>query len=145
MAHKKDMVNHPPHYNSHPSGVECIEIIRSMNFNIGNAFKYLYRRENKDNLAQDIKKSIWYINDEIAKRNKWGYTPFAPFFIPIFYTSRQDLFGEYNHRKDLIDKFAIYENDLVIIRIFNLLHEADIQFWDIKKLEEAKLLINNHL
>lgn len=37
------MVNHPPHYTSDPSGVECITITRHRNFNIGNAIKYLWR------------------------------------------------------------------------------------------------------
>ena len=31
------MVNHPPHYKQHPSGVECIEITRNMGFVLGNA------------------------------------------------------------------------------------------------------------
>ena len=38
-----DTVNHPAHYNTHPSGVECIEITEHFNFNIGNAIKYLWR------------------------------------------------------------------------------------------------------
>ena len=40
---KTDSVNHPSHYNSHPSGIECIEIARHHNFNIGNTIKYLWR------------------------------------------------------------------------------------------------------
>jgi len=38
-----DPVNHPPHYNRHPSGVECIQITEHMNFNLGNAVKYICR------------------------------------------------------------------------------------------------------
>jgi len=34
-------VNHPAHYNSHPSGIECIEIIRPMHCDLANAVKYL--------------------------------------------------------------------------------------------------------
>ena len=40
---KKDNVNHPKHYTSDPSGIECIDITRHRNFNIGNAIKYLWR------------------------------------------------------------------------------------------------------
>lgn len=40
---KNDDVNHPKHYTSDPSGVECIDITRHRNFNIGNAIKYLWR------------------------------------------------------------------------------------------------------
>lgn len=65
-----DLVNHPPHYTSHPSGVECIDITEHMNFCIGNAVKYLWRRGNKgsaDDEIQDLKKAVWYINREIAR------------------------------------------------------------------------------
>ncbi len=67
----KEMVNHPRHYNNHPSEIEAIDVIRSMCFNIGNGFKYIYRRNDKNNAIQDLKKAIWYIDDEIERRNKW--------------------------------------------------------------------------
>ena len=65
----KDMVNHPPHYTSDKSGVECIEITRHRNFNVGNAIKYLWRAGIKDDAKQieDLKKAIFYINDEINR------------------------------------------------------------------------------
>ena len=34
-----DAVDHPPHYTSHPSGIECIQITEHMGFNLGNAIK----------------------------------------------------------------------------------------------------------
>jgi len=66
---ENDAVNHPKHYNSHPSGVECITITRHMTFNLGNAMKYLWRNGLKDGSPsiQDLEKAIWYINDEIKK------------------------------------------------------------------------------
>lgn len=63
-----DPVNHPKHYTSHPSGVECITITRHMNFNIGNAIKYLWRADEKGASLEDLKKAAWYINDEIKRR-----------------------------------------------------------------------------
>jgi hypothetical protein len=63
-----DLVNHPPHYTSHPSGVECIQITRHMGFNIGNAIKYLWRADEKGNAIEDLKKAAWYIEDELRKR-----------------------------------------------------------------------------
>lgn len=63
-----DMVNHPPHYTSHPSGVECIEIVRHMGFNLGNAFKYIWRADLKGEAIEDLRKALFYINDEITKR-----------------------------------------------------------------------------
>ncbi len=61
-----DVVNKPKHYNSHPSGIQCIEITRHMNFNVGNAIKYLWRTDHK-NGVQDLEKAVWYIQDEIAR------------------------------------------------------------------------------
>lgn len=69
----EDNVNHPKHYNSHPSGVECIEIVQHHDFCIGNAIKYLWRAGlktefgmvDKDKHIEDLEKAIWYINREI--------------------------------------------------------------------------------
>jgi hypothetical protein len=64
-----DAVEHPAHYTSDPSGVECIAITRHRNFNVGNAFKYLWRAGLKDDAKQveDLRKAVWYINDEIER------------------------------------------------------------------------------
>ena len=61
----EDVVNHPKHYTSDPSGVECITITRHRNFNIGNAIKYIWRAGLKDSDAQiqDIDKAIWCLRD----------------------------------------------------------------------------------
>ncbi len=65
-----DMVNHPPHYTSHPSGVECIQITEHMNFCLGNAVKYIWRAGLKGSGVEDLKKAKWYIEREIARREK---------------------------------------------------------------------------
>lgn len=67
-----DAVNNPKHYTSDPSGIECIEITRHRNFNVGNAIKYLWHAGLKDSDAtvQDLQKAIWYINDEIERLKK---------------------------------------------------------------------------
>jgi hypothetical protein len=64
-----DQVNHPVHYTTDPSGVECIEITRHRNFNIGNAFKYLWRAglKDEDKHIQDLRKAMFYIQDEINR------------------------------------------------------------------------------
>lgn len=49
----EDEVNHPKHYNQHPSGVECIDITEGFNFNVGNAIKYLWRAGLKSNNPVD--------------------------------------------------------------------------------------------
>lgn len=69
---KDDAVNHPTHYTTHPSGIECIEITRHHDFAIGNAIKYLWRAglKDSDNEVQDLKKAIWYIQDKINQLEK---------------------------------------------------------------------------
>jgi hypothetical protein len=67
---KHDIVNHPPHYTSHPSGVECIQITEHMGFNLGNALKYIWRCDLKRDAIEDLEKAKWYIEREIAKRVK---------------------------------------------------------------------------
>ena len=59
-------VNNPKHYTSHPSGIECIQVTEHMNFNLGNAVKYLWRTDHKNGL-EDLKKARWYINREISR------------------------------------------------------------------------------
>ena len=74
---KIDMVNHPPHYTQHPSGVECIDITRHYCFSIGNAIKYLWRAglkkdaslEDKQKEIEDLEKAIFYIKDRIKQIN----------------------------------------------------------------------------
>lgn len=63
-----DPVNHPPHYTSHPSGIECIQITEHMGFNLGNALKYIWRCDEKLDAIEDLKKAKWYIDRELTKR-----------------------------------------------------------------------------
>jgi hypothetical protein len=62
-------VNHPSHYNSHPAGIECIDVVEHMTFNIGNAIKYLWRAGLKPNAPsdQDIAKAQWYLERELSR------------------------------------------------------------------------------
>lgn len=74
----EENVNHPQHYNQHPSGVECIDIARYYPFAIGNAIKYLWRAGLKKDAAledvekeiEDLNKAIWYITDRINQLRK---------------------------------------------------------------------------
>lgn len=63
-----DLVNHPPHYTAHPSGVECIQVTEHMNFCLGNAVKYIWRADLKNDAIEDLKKAVWYVNREIERR-----------------------------------------------------------------------------
>lgn len=65
-------VDHPAHYNVHPSGVECIQIVEHMPFNIGTAVKHVWRYGLKDVEydEQDLDKAIWYLQREKFRRNQ---------------------------------------------------------------------------
>jgi len=63
-----DAVNHPQHYRSHPSGIECIQITEHMGFCLGNAVKYIWRADLKGNAIEDLEKAAWYIRREIERR-----------------------------------------------------------------------------
>lgn len=63
------LVNHPPHYTSHPSGIECIQVTEHMGFCLGNAIKYIWRADLKNDAIEDLKKAVWYLNREIEKRS----------------------------------------------------------------------------
>ena len=65
-----DLVNHPPHYTAHPSGVECIQITEHMGFCLGNAVKYIARAGKKvgGDPIQDLEKAKFYLDREINTR-----------------------------------------------------------------------------
>lgn len=64
----KETVDHPKHYNTNPSGVECITVVEHMSFNLGNAIKYIWRAGDKGKFEEDIKKAIWYLNRELERK-----------------------------------------------------------------------------
>lgn len=64
----EDAVNNPKHYTSHPSGIECLDVTRHMSFNLGNATKYIWRCDLKKDAIEDLRKAIFYLNDEINLR-----------------------------------------------------------------------------
>ena len=74
---KEDMVNHPSHYTwlKELCGIEVIDITRHMDFDLGNAVKYILRAGHKKDSSlsdnqkeiEDLKKAIFYINDKIKQ------------------------------------------------------------------------------
>ena len=69
-----DPVNHPKHYTNHPARcecgkpIECIQITEHMGFCAGNAVKYLWRADLKNDAIEDLRKAVWYITREIERR-----------------------------------------------------------------------------
>lgn len=64
------IITHPVHYTNHPSGVECIAIAEHYNFCLGNVIKYVWRAGSKGDAVEDLKKARWYLEREIANREK---------------------------------------------------------------------------
>jgi len=61
-----DPVNHPAHYKV--GGIETIDFIEAkrLNYNMGNAVKYITRADHKGNRKQDLEKAIWYLKRELG-------------------------------------------------------------------------------
>jgi len=59
-----DAVDHPK------SGIECIDVVEHMGFNLGNAIKYIWRADEKGAAVEDLRKAAWYIQREIDRRAK---------------------------------------------------------------------------
>ena len=65
-----DPIN-PAHYKSHPSGVECIDVVEWFTFNLGNAVKYIWRSGHKNpDPLEDLRKARWYLDREIRRLEK---------------------------------------------------------------------------
>ena len=73
-----ECIDHPHHYNwlKNKCGIEVIDITRHLDFDLGNAIKYILRAGKKPIVTennvdfnkaaiQDLNKAIWYINDKI--------------------------------------------------------------------------------
>lgn len=69
-------VAHPKHYNAHPSGIECLDVVERMPFCLGNAVKYLWRADHKGNSAEDVQKALFYLDRVLTDRttNRLGQT-----------------------------------------------------------------------
>jgi hypothetical protein len=131
VQEKNEFVNHPKHYNNHESGVEAIEVIRSFDFNLGNSFKYIYRRNEKDNTFQDIQKAVWYIDDEIKRRKtKNSFIVYVANDIPNFIK-----FFEHKKRIKLVNKIISFENNLLISKVYEYLNYCDYYPYEIEKLQ----------
>ena len=66
---KENPVSHPSHYTD--GKIEVIDFIedKGLNFNRGNAVKYVCRAGKKDpeKEIEDLEKAVWYINHEIER------------------------------------------------------------------------------
>lgn len=105
---KPDLVNHPPHYTSHPSKVEAITICEHLNFCLGNVFKYVFRSGLKHNSVEDLRKAAWYA-ERAKKVPLTGYSPPG-------------------HVIDALDKIVLYEPLLEKRIFFSLIKGSFYQY-----------------
>ena len=109
----KDDVYNPSHYKSHPSGLECYDITRFLDFTTGNAVRYLWRAGLKTlDKTVDLGKSLWYVN-KIEVRSEFLSS------LDVPHRSRQGL-------KDVLPKFSASantaEDSLIITLVTSYLH-----------------------
>ena len=70
---KKEMVNHPAHYNR--TKLECIDVMEDMitgwpagtGLRLAEVLKYIWRHKDKGIPLENLKKAQFYLNREIAK------------------------------------------------------------------------------
>lgn len=87
-----DRVNNPRHYAGKHYGIECIEITENMDFCTGNAFKYVWRCDDKESHCDDLKKAIWYLNRALKKG--WTKIENVDTFSKILLIKENDKRGE---------------------------------------------------
>lgn len=139
----KEHVNHPKHYNEHPSGVEAIEVVRLMSFNLGSSFKYVFRRDDKEIPMQDLEKAIWYVKDEIEQRRQ-KYENYGDTFVSKItrflaaYNFKMVSSDKHFRRSDLVWRIGKCEENHLVSEIFYYLHLADSELFDTNKLELVK-------
>lgn len=82
-----DNVSRPPHYaEGWSNGAEVIDITENLNFNRGNAIKYIARagKKNADTEIEDLKKARWYVEREIDRLERTSGQ------LPLFDVPEQD-------------------------------------------------------
>ena len=63
-----DPVEMPSHYRHLP--VECIDVAEHFGYRLGNVIKYVWRADHKGKPLEDLRKARFYLDREIAKRER---------------------------------------------------------------------------
>lgn len=70
-----DPVQRPAHYNKHPSGIQTIELTRLCPGSLSNAIKYIWRAGEKNDIIEDMRKCVWYLDDYAASLDRGDAPP----------------------------------------------------------------------
>lgn len=124
MSNIDNTVEHPKHYNQHPSGIECIDIVEQLNFNFGCAVKYLWRCGKKSNVdeSEDIRKAKFYLDRELKRLRK---------------VTRQ--YSE----QDMLNSFSAYKMSCSIVDLENMIEKVISSDKDSLLSKVLKSIINN--
>lgn len=98
----EDLVNHPKHYVSHPSGVECLQITELLPFNLGSALKYLWRKGLKWDESEDTKKAIFYLRRQARLNKEPTYTSFEYNKLDVYLRQIKGVDHDLWHIADII-------------------------------------------
>ena len=71
----------PPHYQKHPSGLQCISVVRDQGYLIGNTVKYLWRAGYKGDRLEDLQKAWQYLTWAIEEGARINSTPATDAFL----------------------------------------------------------------
>lgn len=71
LVQATNAVNHPEHYGG-DTVYEAIKVIEAwqLDFNLGNAVKYICRAGKKNDTLEDLRKARWYLDREIKNLEK---------------------------------------------------------------------------
>ena len=107
----------PAHYKSHPSGIECIQVIYPLFYGAGNAIKYLWRLGMKDSDLQELIKAMWYVQHAIEADMQQADV--MPYDSAMALHVWRDLEPE-GYRKDAITAIYLgsYEAAIVIMKMW---------------------------
>lgn len=131
----EDIINHPSHYTSHPSGIECLEITRKLPFSLGNAIKYLWRAGLKggaEKRIEDWKKAEFYLQDHQNNIGRVFETFNLHLIIARFHSWVKTTREEVTWEDCVIDLvLSLYDGsdlvsirrDLVLIKVIGIINE----------------------
>ncbi len=109
-------VDHPKHYNEHPSGVECIRVVEHFNFNVGNAVKYLWRAGLKrdEDVLTALKKARWYVQREIERLEERDFVAELTERVPMQTEQVAQILNEGRRRKKRLQKAVARERTVAV-------------------------------
>lgn len=85
-----DLVNHPVHYNSHPSGIETVDVNEWFSGNVAAAIKYVWRKNHKEPIPlRDLQKAEWYLKREKQRLAEAGLV--ATYLLPMSRAAQERL------------------------------------------------------